>query len=163
MRVAVRHLRLSFDWLVSGINAGGNLGSDVFMSGTVAAAREAVLLGHRAVAVSQYRRTREPIRWDETAERARRALVEVLGTLPESGVFWNVNLPDPPLVDGDRSIVAPPIVRCPLDLNPLAYQYEPTPDGLLYRGRYQQRDRTPGADVERCFSGSITLTRIDLG
>jgi 5'-nucleotidase len=41
-------------WLIAGINPGANLGSDVYNSGTVAAAREAAILGYRAIAVSQY-------------------------------------------------------------------------------------------------------------
>ena len=39
---------------MSGVNQGANLGSDVYTSGTVAAAREAALLGCRAMAISQY-------------------------------------------------------------------------------------------------------------
>jgi 5'-nucleotidase len=41
------------DLVVSGINHGANLGSDVFYSGTVAAAREAALRGIPAIAFSQ--------------------------------------------------------------------------------------------------------------
>ncbi|MCL4821710.1 MAG: 5'/3'-nucleotidase SurE [Vicinamibacteria bacterium] len=40
------------DLVISGINRGANLGEDVFYSGTVAGAREAVLLGLPAIAVS---------------------------------------------------------------------------------------------------------------
>ncbi len=42
----------STDIVVSGINQGGNLGYDVIYSGTVAAAREGVLLGKTGIAVS---------------------------------------------------------------------------------------------------------------
>ena len=38
----------------SGINPGANLGTDVYQSGTVAASREAAILGVNAIAVSQY-------------------------------------------------------------------------------------------------------------
>ena len=38
--------------VVSGINRGGNLGDDVFYSGTVGAAREATFFGVPAIAVS---------------------------------------------------------------------------------------------------------------
>lgn len=43
------------DLVVSGLNHGANLGTDVFYSGTVAAAREGALRGHRALAVSAAR------------------------------------------------------------------------------------------------------------
>ena len=42
------------DWVLSGINHGGNLGVDVYESGTVAAAREAAIHGCKAVALSHY-------------------------------------------------------------------------------------------------------------
>ena len=40
-------------WLVAGINHGANLGMDVYISGTAAAAREAAILGFSAIAISQ--------------------------------------------------------------------------------------------------------------
>ncbi|MBN2362056.1 MAG: 5'/3'-nucleotidase SurE [Deltaproteobacteria bacterium] len=43
---------LSLDLVVSGINAGGNLGSDVIYSGTVGAAMEGALRGLPAIAIS---------------------------------------------------------------------------------------------------------------
>ncbi len=53
-RLAVKQLVPDVDWVIAGINPGANLGSDVYQSGTVAAAREAAILGVRAMAVSQY-------------------------------------------------------------------------------------------------------------
>ena len=43
-------------WVLSGINHGGNLGADVYYSGTVAAVREAVLNGWPGIAFSHYLR-----------------------------------------------------------------------------------------------------------
>lgn len=43
---------IKFDLVISGINAGLNVGTDVNYSGTVGAATEAALLGYRAIAVS---------------------------------------------------------------------------------------------------------------
>ena len=37
VRLALHHLATEASWVLSGINAGGNLGSDVHHSGTVAA------------------------------------------------------------------------------------------------------------------------------
>src|SRR5260221_11694232 len=54
--------------VLSGINAGGNLGEDITYSGTVAAAMEATLLGVPSVALNQhYARATGP-RW-ETGEK----------------------------------------------------------------------------------------------
>src|SRR5438034_3567954 len=45
VRVGLHRLVPDAKWVLSGINAGGNLGHDVYLSGTVAAVREAVLHG----------------------------------------------------------------------------------------------------------------------
>ncbi|MDP8204100.1 MAG: 5'/3'-nucleotidase SurE [Candidatus Tenebribacter mawsonii] len=42
----------SIDLVISGINAGQNMGEDVLYSGTVAAAIEAMFLGHKSIAIS---------------------------------------------------------------------------------------------------------------
>ncbi len=52
VKLAIGNLVPKPDLVVSGINLGANLGSDVFYSGTVAAAMEAALNGIRAVAIS---------------------------------------------------------------------------------------------------------------
>jgi hypothetical protein len=63
VRVALHALVREPIVVLSGINAGGNLGADVHISGTVAAAREAVLHGQRGVAVSQYKRKGMAVDW----------------------------------------------------------------------------------------------------
>jgi len=52
LRYAVLGLGLEFDLVISGINRGFNIGSDILYSGTVSAVREAVLLGIPAIAFS---------------------------------------------------------------------------------------------------------------
>ena len=81
--------------VVSGINAGANLGDDALYSGTVAAAVEGRFLANTAVALSVTSWT--PSHWDDAAEVAFR-LLSSLGTLrlPERTVL-NVNIPDLPL------------------------------------------------------------------
>ena len=53
-RAGLKHIVPDADWVVAGINPGANLGSDVYNSGTVAAAREGAILDCPAMAVSQY-------------------------------------------------------------------------------------------------------------
>src|SRR5262249_15621834 len=67
VRVAVRGMALQPDWVLSGINAGGNLGADVYVSGTVAAVREGVLLGRPGVAFSHYKRRDRDFDWPRAA------------------------------------------------------------------------------------------------
>ncbi len=52
VRLAVLGMKMEFDLVISGINRGFNLGSDIMYSGTVAAASEAVNLGIPAIALS---------------------------------------------------------------------------------------------------------------
>jgi 5'-nucleotidase len=77
--------------VVSGINRGGNLGDDVFYSGTVGAAREATFFGVSAIAVSLA--ARADLDYGPAAEFARRLTGLVIDRgLPERTLL-NVNVP----------------------------------------------------------------------
>lgn len=145
------------DWVLSGVNQGGNLGADVYVSGTVAAAREACLLGKRAIAISQYHR-QGPIDWQLASQWTEHVLELLLGRPIEPATFWNVNLPH--LEAGQ--IAVPECVFCRLDSNPLPVRYEVLDGKYHYRGRYHERARTSGQDVEVCFSGRIAITQMRL-
>ena len=96
MRVALLGLRCPVpDLVVSGVNAGGNMGADVTYSGTVGAAFEAALRGHPALAFSV--EALEP-GWLDEAEPVLRAMVGhvVDRGLPRHSIL-NINLPDRPL------------------------------------------------------------------
>jgi 5'-nucleotidase len=82
------------DLVVSGINAGANVGTNVLYSGTVSAATEASFLGLPAIAVSV---RGKPVSYGPAAEFTAR-LVELVATrgLPP-GVSLNVNVPNLPL------------------------------------------------------------------
>lgn len=85
------------DMVVSGVNAGGNLGDDVIYSGTVAAAMEGRFLGLPAMAVSLVLAGRGLY---ETAAGVARALLEAMSRDPMSpDTILNVNVPDVPLED----------------------------------------------------------------
>lgn len=80
------------DMVVSGINAGSNLGEDVFYSGTVAAAMEGRFLGIPAIAFSIA--GNEPMYYSTAAEVAKR-LVTLLYEKPiPAKTILNVNIPD---------------------------------------------------------------------
>src|SRR5262245_7516831 len=78
VRVALHGAAERVDWVLSGINAGGNLGADVYVSGTVAAVREAALLGLPGVALSHYKRRESEFDWLRAAAWVRRLLPELL-------------------------------------------------------------------------------------
>lgn len=85
------------DMVISGINAGSNLGEDVFYSGTVAAAMEGRFLGIPAIAFSIA--GNEPMYYSTAAEVAKR-LVTLLYEKPiPAKTILNVNIPDIPFDD----------------------------------------------------------------
>lgn len=85
------------DMVVSGINAGANLGDDVIYSGTVAAAMEGRFLGLPAIAVSLCALSGHEYTHFETAARVAVQLIERLQQHPLPGdTILNVNVPDLP-------------------------------------------------------------------
>lgn len=98
--MALRHLMRDGekpDLVLSGVNRGQNIADDVSYSGTVAGAKEAAILGVRAIALSQAYgndTTRNTIRW-HTAETRAPAIVRSLLDLDfPSDSLINVNFPD---------------------------------------------------------------------
>lgn len=84
------------DVVVSGINAGANLGTDVLYSGTVAAARQAALMGVPAIGISLDR-----YGFDSDFQPSALLLARNLEELVrrwQPGFFWNINVP-PALAD----------------------------------------------------------------
>jgi len=81
------------DLVLSGINAGANLGEDVTYSGTVAAAMEATLLELPAIAFSQHYESRRAIPW-KTSEAHAAAVIRRLTAAPwPRNTLINVNFP----------------------------------------------------------------------
>ncbi len=145
-------------WVLSGINQGGNLGADVYYSGTVAAVREAVLHGWPGIAFSHYQERGRELDWPRAAQWVERVLADLLARPTEPGLFYNVNLPHLAPAEPD-----PEIVFCPLDPHPLPLSYRHEENGEWhYDGDYHARQRIAGADVDVCFSGHIAVTAIRL-
>jgi 5'-nucleotidase len=82
------------DMVISGINAGPNLGDDVLYSGTVAAAMEGRFLGFPAMAVSLAGAA--PEHYDSAAKAAVLLLERLLADPLPSDTILNVNVPDLP-------------------------------------------------------------------
>jgi 5'-nucleotidase len=156
-RIALTQIAPDASWLLSGINRGGNLGSDVYTSGTVAAAREAALLGYRSIAVAQYVARNREVDWNLAACRVAPVLRMLMDSEPQQGHFWNVNLPHPPHDGLDLEVVF-----CALDTRPHGVRYDRQGDCLIYAGDYHRRPRLRGRDVDVCLGGKIAVTRVSL-
>ncbi len=85
------------DMVISGINAGSNVGNSVNYSGTVAAAREAALCGVAAIAVSV--NGFESAHYDSAAAFTEKLAQMVFRKGLPFGTLLNVNIPDIPPED----------------------------------------------------------------
>lgn len=85
---------INIDMVFSGINHGGNLGTDTLYSGTVGAAREGLINNKMSVAVSVA--SHEPIGFEYAAMLAKRTAEEyVKEGIPEVVEYlWNINVPN---------------------------------------------------------------------
>jgi 5'-nucleotidase len=159
VRLAISQLCEDVEHVFSGINAGGNLGVDAYISGTIAAVREAAFHGIPGVAISQYRQGSRPIDWDVATRWSAMVLDKLLTQPLPKGRFWNVNLPH--LLPSDPE---PNLVFCQPSTCPLPIDYfldaESTAEAYRYAGRYANRDRIQGTDVDVCFGGNIAITQI---
>lgn len=78
--------------VIAGINIGANMGSDIFYSGTISAAMEAVILGYRGVAVSMEMKDAGSIGHMRDAAKCVRAFLES-GVLQDATRVINMNVP----------------------------------------------------------------------
>lgn len=157
VRVGLTAVFEDIDWVLAGVNRGGNLGSDLFTSGTVAAAREAAFLGKPAIAISQYIQKGRGLDWKRSQELALPVLEQLLARpIASSKEYWNVNLPH--TSNGGEAA----IVFCEPDNQPLDVRFDREGDRLRFAGSYQGRPRTPGRDIDLCFRGAITVSRLEL-
>ncbi len=133
------------DLVVSGINRGANLGPSVYYSGTVGAAREAVLSGLPALAVSLG--GNDPAGYRIAAEFTRE-LIERLRAehLLNSGMLLNVNVPL-----GDPRGVR--VVRMSFQTG--AVTYEPVADASGHTA-YRPGWRPPTSDDQSTDLGAFT-------
>ena len=155
VRLALGNLFSEPDIVVSGINMGPNLGTDVLYSGTVAAAHEAALLGYQSIAVSCLSYHGRNI---ETAARIASLAVDYVSKHPFAfGTLLNVNVPALPFEELKGVKIAPVFVQ----QYALTFIEREDPMGLKYywapRGCTSCSD---GLDVDDRWAreGYVTLT-----
>ena len=141
------------DMVVSGINAGANMGDDVLYSGTVAAAIEGRFLGLPALAVSLVGAD-----YYDTAARVARELLERLRREPlPRDTILNVNVPDRPYAQlagwcgtrlGNRHRSEPAILDHDPRGRPCYWIGPPGPE----------QDAGPGTDFQALATGHVSVT-----
>lgn len=155
-RLALKRIVPDADIVFSGINAGANLGTDVYVSGTVAAAREAAFMGKRAVAVSQYIGEGKKPLWELSSKSVSDLMEFIMGTEPGHGFFLNINLPFQE--DSQR----PEPVFCDPDTTPYRLDFIEKDGGLVVSDIIHYRPRKPGYDIDVCFSGYASVSIIKI-
>lgn len=159
--LAVHHLLPGRPHLVvSGINRGANLATDVYYSGTVAAAREAATMNIPAVATSLWVAGPDP-HW-ETARRVVRPVVrQVLERGLPPGVVLNVNVPDRPVaaLRGVRVATTGRRYYQPM----VSRQTDPRGrDYFWIGGDHERFEPAPDADGPLCEEGFATISPLAL-
>ena len=149
------------DLVLSGINAGGNLGEDITYSGTVAAAIEATLIGIPAMALSQVRKNGVSVPWSTAEHHAAGVIKKLAAAGWPRGVLINVNFPNVPhdrvegieiARQGRRKIGG----RLNEGIDPRGHPY-------VWIGA--ERDEDPsfrGSDLEAVHAGRIAITPLGL-
>ena len=145
------------DTVLSGINRGYNVATDLQYSGTVGAAFEGAFQGVRSIALSEADKDCCPV----TDAYLRDILAELLEAETQPGEIFNVNFPGCPLsafrgIKRDCAISHGAIYRD---------RYKVTaelPDGgmrLTVDGQYNE-DAEPGTDFEAVFANYIAVSRV---
>jgi len=145
------------DVVVSGINAGANMGEEVFYSGTVAAAMEACLQGLRSIAVSVT--AYHDCDYRAAADFVKALIPRYIETDLPSGMFLNVNVPNLP-PEGIKGVRATRLGR-------RAYanvvQRREDPRGRPYywlSGEVTEVDSGADTDIGTCRADMISVTPV---
>lgn len=150
------------DIVISGINAGANLGDDILYSGTVAAAIEGRFLGYPALAISLAGKNHTDFKHYETAAIIAKQLVVKLQKDPlPAHTILNINVPDVPLAELRGMAI------CRLGTR---HRAEPTIRGIDPRGHNiywiglagPEQDAGPSTDFHAIAEGYVAITPLQL-
>lgn len=158
------------DLLVSGMNAGANVGINVIYSGTVAAALEGAFLGIPSIAVSLTLGRGTPD-FALAARHARRAIETVIAKgLPQAHACLSINIPVTEIGMPAEQTREYPIRVCPMNTHGLNDKYERrvAPGGEVYYwaagSGLDFKNTNEGSDVQGIAMRQVTVTplRYDL-
>jgi 5'-nucleotidase len=150
--------------MLSGVNRGQNLAEDTSVSGTVAAAVQAMQLGVRAIALSQANNFRkgEPIPWETAAHFGPQIIKDLIAEPWSDNSIINVNFPD--CLPGDVTGIevthqgardqAVHHIDARADLRGNAYYW------IGYHGKLSRPP--PGSDLRAIYENRISITPLHL-
>lgn len=147
------------DVVISGINAGANMGDDVLYSGTVAAAMEGRFLGLPAIAVSL---VGTEFRHYDAAARVVLDLLDRVGRVPlPAATILNVNVPDLPHAE-IRGVQATRLGHRHR-AEPMIAAEDPRGRRIYWVGPAgAEQDAGPGTDFNAVREGYVSVTPIQV-
>lgn len=145
------------DLIISGINRGSNLGTDVLYSGTVSAAVEGVILGLPAVAIS-LTEVVESKDFIFAAEFVRDLIPHLIAKGLPAGTLLNINVPP-----GGSAIKGARVTRLGTRRYRNSFDRRTDPRGLIYywlAGELIEGDEEENSDVRAIRDGYISITPV---
>lgn len=145
------------DWVVTGINLGPNLGTDILYSGTVAAAAEGSITGIPSIALSLVTYTNTD--FSEAVKGAKEAMDWLFQNPVDGTVMLNVNIPDVP----HAQMKGLHITTVGESRYEKPFNRRVDPRGNVYywlAGDLIMENNPPEADVSKSREGYITITPI---
>jgi len=156
VRIGRRLSDKPFDFFLSGINDGENVGTALFYSGTAAAAREAAMLNLPSMAISIAFGADEDMRV-HLAEQALVIMDYILRRPMPRLTFCNLNGPALPPEQVKPAKIAPISEAYYLD----AYEERVNPRGIKYfwlEGGVKFEEPEPGSDLDLLIKGHMTVS-----
>lgn len=148
---------IDFDMVISGINHGPNLGSDVLYSGTVSAALEGAINGLPSIAMSLMNGYEKMAEFDHGAEFILRALPAITEAgIPDKTVI-NVNIPAVPL----HSIVGVHVGELARRMFTDTYERRVDPRGGVYywlAGEKIDQAQNENSDLAAILNNKVSIT-----
>ena len=152
VKFALYGLKLDIDLVVSGINNGPNLGTDIVYSGTLAGASEAIICGIPAIAVST-----DFDNFKIAEEKIEYVLDKVLNSdILSNEIVINVNFPRKEFYEIKG------IKATEQGLRPFLHEFEQDGDVYWARGTWDVIENGIDTDVYAYENGYISITPIQL-
>lgn len=145
------------DIVISGINNGSNLGSDIMYSGTVSAAMEAAYLGVRAIAVSLSNHNADTVYYERAAKFILEHLEKLVALNLGAETVLNINYPVRAPYAGYK------FTKAGINLYNDSFVRDSKSGGVRLKGVPVEHDRnTEDCDVELVKKGYVTITPLKL-
>jgi 5'-nucleotidase len=145
------------DIIVSGINQGSNMGTDVLYSGTVSAAIEGALHGLPAIAMSLD--SWETFDFEPAAKTARKVIETMINRSLPPNTLLNVNVPALP----ESQLKGIAITKLGVRNYENTFERRQDPRGRTYywmSGRVSDTENAPDSDIVAVQNGKISVTPI---